>query len=153
MTRLERSTVIELPVGEVFAFVAHVENNLRWQPSLLEVEVVTDGPVGVGSWFWERRRVLGITVVSEYVIEEFEPPRRCSVRSVAGPLSFRIAYDLRPTVGGTLMNVVGEVTQQAIFGLAARAATGSADRELAANLRTLKRVLEEVEPPIEGAVA
>jgi hypothetical protein len=153
MPRFERSVVVELPVRDVFAFVACVENNLQWQPSLLEVAAVTDGPVGVGSRFWERRRVLGVPVVSEYVIEEFDPPRRCSARSVTGPVAFQVGYHLRPTAGGTLMTVAGDVTHNAICGLAARAATGSAHRELAANLRTLKRLLEEARPQIAGAVA
>jgi hypothetical protein len=153
MARVEHSVVIGRPVDEVFAFVTCVENNVKWQPSLLAAAADTAGPVGVGSRFRERRRVLGIPVESEYAIEEFDPPCRCAVRSLAGPLSFHVAYRLCPIADGTLMCVVGDVTQDAILGLPTTAATRLADRALAASLHTLKRVLEGGPAPIAGAVA
>jgi hypothetical protein len=152
MTTYSQSVVIELSVDHVFAFVTCVDNNPRWQPSLVETGAVKDGPADLGSRFWERRRFMGISVNSQYVIEEFDPPCLCAVRSVAGPMSFHVRYRLQPAGASTVMCVEGDLGRHGLPRLAVRAAALSAQRELATNLRTLKRALETVAAPLPDGV-
>jgi ligand-binding SRPBCC domain-containing protein len=142
METFEHRVVIDLPVEQVFSFVTSAVNNLEWQPSLLETRAVTRGPAGVGSRYRERRQIMGIPMASEYLVEEFDPPRRCAVRAVSGPISFRITYRLWPVEGSTVMDVEVVVAQHALPRLAVCAAVRSANRELATNLRALKALLE-----------
>jgi ligand-binding SRPBCC domain-containing protein len=142
MATLRHQVVIDLPVEQVFSFVTSAANNLRWQPSLQETWAMTRAPVGVGSRYGERRTFMGIPVASEYLVEEFDPPRGCAVRAVSGPISFRVTYRLRPSGGSTVMEVEGVVVAHALPRLAVGTAVRSVNRELATNLRALKAVLE-----------
>jgi ligand-binding SRPBCC domain-containing protein len=142
MATLKHQVVIDLPVEQVFTFVTSAANNLQWQPSLQATWAMTRAPVGVGSRYGERRTFMGIPVASEYLIEEFDPPRGCAVRAVGGPISFRVTYRLRPSGRSTVMEVEGAVIGHALPRLAVGAAVRSANRELAANLRALKVLLE-----------
>jgi ligand-binding SRPBCC domain-containing protein len=153
MATLEQRVVIDLPVEQVFSFVTSAANNLRWQPSLLETWAITRDPVGVGSRYGERRTFLGIPVASEYLVEEFDPPRRCAVRAVSGPLAFRVTYQLQPSGSSTVMEVEGVVVGHALPRLAVGAALRTANREMASNLQALKSVLERSTDLAGGHVA
>jgi len=74
--RIEVSQVIDRPVAEVFHWYAyeHVRNHPRWDPDL-ELEQVSDGPIGVGTLI-RRRNVRYGTPVEEFMeVVEFEPNR------------------------------------------------------------------------------
>lgn len=48
--KVQVSQVIDRPVDTVFQFIAHdhLRNHPRWDPDM-ELEQVTDGPIGVGT--------------------------------------------------------------------------------------------------------
>ena len=77
---------IERPVAEVFAYVTDPAKLHEWQTNTLEVEQLTDGPLGVGTRLREvhvagRRRMEQVVEVSAY-----EPGRRFDLDLVEGPL-------------------------------------------------------------------
>ena len=86
MVRIEGELVIKRPVDEVFDFVADERNEPRYNPRMASVELVSTGPIGVGSRFRATNRSIGRTV--EIVIEftAYERPRRLTV-----------SCDLRPS--------------------------------------------------------
>ena len=49
--RVELDVEIKRPVREVFDFLADVENNPKWAAEFVEVEKITDGPIGRGTTF------------------------------------------------------------------------------------------------------
>ena len=46
---LERSIHIGRPVGDVFASLTDVKNNVDWESNVVKMEYTSEGPVGVGS--------------------------------------------------------------------------------------------------------
>jgi hypothetical protein len=56
--RVQVSEVIDRPVAEVFHFYAreHVRNHPRWDPDM-QLEQVSDGPIGVGTIIRKCRRL------------------------------------------------------------------------------------------------
>ena len=48
--------VISRPIDEVFDFVADERNEPKYNPQMTLAEMVTQGPIGVGSKFPPRRR-------------------------------------------------------------------------------------------------
>jgi hypothetical protein len=58
--RLDRSAFIERPPADVFRFFAvnHVQNHPRWDPQM-ELEQVTEGPIGVGTVIRRRHTHYG----------------------------------------------------------------------------------------------
>ena len=70
------SKVIDRPVAEVFHFYAHehVRNHPRWDPDM-QLEQVTDGPVGIGTFIRRRNTHSGTPVEGTMEVVEFEPNR------------------------------------------------------------------------------
>lgn len=85
--RFEASQVIERPVAVVFRFFAddHVRNHPRWDPSL-ELEQVTDAPIGVGTTIRRRNRRYSTPVEETMEVVEFERERAMGTRIYGGPM-------------------------------------------------------------------
>lgn len=85
---LEVSTTIDRPVSTVWEFYAihHVENHPRWDPSL-ELEAMSDEPIGVGTVIRRRATRFGKTTDGTMEVTEFEPERAMRVRTQDGPMT------------------------------------------------------------------
>ena len=87
---LDVSTVVDRPVATVWKFYAvhHVENHPRWDPDL-ELEKLSDGPLGPGTLI--KRRNIRYETPTEGTMEvvEFEPEKVMGVRIQDGPIETR----------------------------------------------------------------
>lgn len=77
------------PLEEVFSFVTQVENDLKWQPEIQEVQVISPGPLGKGSLFREVRKTAGQAFDWEMEITEFIPNRLIWIRSIRGQFPYQ----------------------------------------------------------------
>jgi hypothetical protein len=84
------STVIDRPVAPVFRFYAyeHVRNHPRWDPDM-QLEQVSDGPIGVGTIIRRRNTHSGTPVEGTMKVVEFEPERAMGVVIHDGPAETR----------------------------------------------------------------
>jgi uncharacterized protein YndB with AHSA1/START domain len=74
--KIEASIEIDRPIAEVWRWYAvdHVRNHPRWNPDL-ELEQISDGPIGLGTKI-RRRTTMGESPVDgEMEVTEFDPPR------------------------------------------------------------------------------
>ena len=94
--KVQVSQVIDRPVAQVFQFIAHdhVRNHPRWDPDM-QLEQVTDGPIGVGTVIRRRHARSGTPVEGTMEIVEFEPNRAMGTVIHDGPLEMRgrIAFE------------------------------------------------------------
>ena len=107
---LDVSTVVDRPVATVWNFYAihHVENHPRWDPDL-ELEKLSDGPVGTGTLI--KRRNIRYETPTEGTMEvvEFEPEKVMGVRIQDGPIETRgRATFSAPTPNTTDMTIWAE---------------------------------------------
>jgi hypothetical protein len=84
--RVQVSEVIDRPVAEVFHFYAHehVRNHPRWDPDM-QLEQVSEGPIGVGTIIRRRKTHSGTPVEGTMEVVEFEPNRTMGVVIHDGP--------------------------------------------------------------------
>lgn len=84
--RVQVSKVIDRPVAEVFHFYAHehVRNHPRWDPDM-QLEQVSEGPIGVGTIIRRRNTHSGTPVEGTMEVVEFEPNRAMGVVIHDGP--------------------------------------------------------------------
>ncbi len=84
--RVQVSEVIDRPVAEVFHFYAHdhVRNHPRWNLDL-ELDQVSEGPIGIGTLIRRRNRHSGTPVEGTMEVVEFEPNRAMGVIIHDGP--------------------------------------------------------------------
>jgi hypothetical protein len=95
--KLEASEVIDRPAETVFDFVGvhHVANHPRWDLKL-ELEQVTDGPIGVGTVVRRRHTHSGEPIDGVMECVEFDPPRMIGFVIHDGPMEMSGAMSVAP---------------------------------------------------------
>lgn len=75
------STTVDRPVGDVWHWYAvdHVRNHPRWDPEM-ELEQISEGPVGLGTRIRRRNRHFDEPIEGEMEIVEWEPERVMGAR-------------------------------------------------------------------------
>ena len=142
MSKIERSIVIERPVHEVWDFVQDTRKDALWQTTLVESQVLTEGPRRVGTQVQEVRRFLGVQIPMTLELTEFEPKRKSSLKAVAGGIPLSGSYLLEPLDAGTKLTVTGQLEAHRLFKLAEPVFARMTSRELEASLGHLKDLLE-----------
>jgi Polyketide cyclase / dehydrase and lipid transport len=87
---LQVSYVIDRPLAQVFHFYAveHVHNHPRWDPDI-ELEQISDGPIGVGTLIRRWNSRSGTAVEGTMEVVEFEPNRALGMIIHDGPAEMR----------------------------------------------------------------
>lgn len=99
------SEVIERPVAEVFRLHAleHIRNHPRWDPQM-QLEQVSDGPIGVGTIIKRVNTHSGSPVEGTMEIVEFEPSQAMGMvihdgpHEMKGRATYEAASDDRTTL-------------------------------------------------------
>ena len=88
--QLQVSESIDRPVANVFHFFAeeHVRNHPRWDP-FMQLEQVSDGPIGVGTIIKRINSRSGTPVEGTMEVVEFEPNRSIGMLTHDGPVEIR----------------------------------------------------------------
>lgn len=96
---------IARPPQDVFDYVHDFERQKEWQAAIVEIEVVSQGPVGVGTKAVQTRRVPGGKRSFPYEVSEYDPPRRTGFRGTGGPVRPIGTMSFTPLEGGTRTRV------------------------------------------------
>jgi len=143
MIDVEASTVINRPVEAVFAFVADLENNPRWETNFVEVKRVSPEPLGVGTIYQCVLRVPGQRVTSRIEITEFTPNQRIAFRgdrpASAKPVG---SITFEPQGSGTKVTTLPRPEMGGVFKLLEPMMAGYIRRSNAKHLQNLKTLLE-----------
>ena len=78
---IRAETTIDRPVADVWRWYAveHVRNHPRWDPDM-ELEQISDGPMGLGTRIRRRNVRWGEPVEGEMEVVEWEPERAFGMR-------------------------------------------------------------------------
>ncbi len=107
--RTEHSVIIRRPVADVFAFVADLSNEQRWQPEIKEVTVTSPGPLQAGSTFREVRHTLGQEFVWDMRVTDYAAPSRICIASEGAATPYRGCRLFDPVPSGTRVTEQSEV--------------------------------------------
>jgi uncharacterized membrane protein len=144
---IKESVVINQPVSKVFDYVINKDNDHLWQTNVVEAQLTSQGPIGVGSNIRWVQRFLGKRFESNFEVVEFEPNKICRFRSTSGPIKSEGSYTFEGVEGGTKFTqsiMLGE-PQQGFFKIVDAISTKMYKRQLSAYLRNLKDLLEAKE--------
>ena len=142
MFTAESSIIISRPLEEVFAFVADQRNAPQWQDGLVEVRLLTEGPVGVGTkhavvrLFMDQR----LEISNEYIAYTFN--QKIAFKSTSGPIPFNAAYLVRPVAEGTHLTSVIQMQPEGLPAEIEAEMNNGLSREIEADLAVLKKLLE-----------
>jgi uncharacterized protein YndB with AHSA1/START domain len=141
MASFENTVTISRPVEDVFAFLADFENVPTWNYAIVETTKVSPGPVRVGTTYRQtrsapskrRRGLRGDRLRAD------QPTRGTRW---AGAVHGRVSYQLEPTGSGTRLTNAVDLVPSGLLSLVAPLATSRIKHAVAANLDTLKQLLE-----------
>jgi carbon monoxide dehydrogenase subunit G len=143
--RVEHTFRVARSPTDVFDFLADATNLPLWDGTGATVEVLTDGPPGLGTQIRQRGkalRLVGVEQVSELTV--FERPHRLASKGVTGPvLPIAGSYTLAPERDGTRVRFELAYPVTGIRRLLTPVVRRSAARELAHAYRRLTAVLED----------
>jgi len=143
---IDETVVIARPAAEVFDFLMVAENLPRWDSSMLECAQVGDEAVTVGTRYRGASKILGRRIEWITEVVEFTPCVRAASRSVAGPLTFTVSYEVSTGSAGTTLRyrLAAESGLGGAFGRAMEPIVRRAQTKVVrANLGTLASLLEQ----------
>jgi carbon monoxide dehydrogenase subunit G len=150
MARTEHTVVVERPPDEVFAFLTDLSSVPEWQSGAVEVrqpESEVGGGVGVGTKYVEVLKFLGRQFEATIEVTEYEPGRRFSIKTLSRPIPFQVQHTLEPSNGGgTKLHVTLEGEPGGLFKIAEPLVMRNAQRQVASDFATLKRLVETRTP-------
>lgn len=141
----EASIFINRPVDEVFAFVMDYTTHPQWSGAT-RVDLLTDGPPGVGTRVNYVGKFLGREMANESVITVFEPPQRMGYRIEMSGMNADALQTFQAENGGTRMTWAYEGNfsgLMSLFKFAEGIFRQQASKQMNTALENLKSVLEQ----------
>lgn len=93
---------IAAPPELVFDTVADSRNEPSYNPAMTDVELLTTGPIGLGTRFRARMGRAGMEMVVQ--LTEYDRPRRLGSRTTSSMMETSGALTFTPEAGGTMMS-------------------------------------------------
>ena len=78
MVKVERNITVTATIKEAFDFVADFRNLPKWNPNDESVELLTEGPLRLGSEFRIATSINDRKMILNYIIAEWGPPLRAT---------------------------------------------------------------------------
>ncbi len=141
MFHYETSILLPCPPQEVFAFLSDPQKLLLWQSSLLQSEMLTEGPLRVGSRFRELRRMGPRESEIRAEITDFETNRRLATRTETSPQA-TVRYALEPEDGGTRLHYEFGLRTAGLMRLVEPMIGSSIRKDSERDLQKLRELLE-----------
>jgi len=108
---------IERPPDRVWSYIMDFDKAPRWRNLVRKIEVVTPGPLAVGSQLKVTFDVRGSvrTVISD--VWSYEPGRRYGVRNTEQGLTGSFEYQLEPDATGTRVTFTCDIRPHGLMWL------------------------------------
>jgi hypothetical protein len=143
MDSFELSIVINRPIEDAFAFLANLENDVKWHSAFVEVRNMSGGSLGVGARFLVFEGLFGRRIGGAvYEVTEYEPDRSASWKTVSGPLQLKFRRTFERVDGGTRFAVRYEGEPRGFIKLAWPLITRMVKRMQGGDMRDLKALME-----------
>ena len=142
MARVEGEITINRPVEGVFDFVADERNELRYNPRMVRAELISEGPIGVGTRFRAELRTMGRTVPMTVEFTAYERPWRVGSLTSSAMMETEGALTFESIPGGTRMRWSWNVRPRGLLRLMSPIVGAVGRRQERRIWGRLKRLLE-----------
>lgn len=147
MSNLNIECWIDAKPERVFQVVTDIANLPEHVEAIQSVEVLTDGPVGVGTRFRETRIMLKREASEEMEFTSFDPPKAFTLEANSRGAKYITTYTIEPQNNGTLLSITFDATAASPVARVASALLmpflkGAIRRAVEADLENFKHVAE-----------
>lgn len=101
MAQITLEKQVRAPIQRVFAVATNLRDAPKNIPAITKMEVLTEGPVRLGTRFRETRKMFGREATEEMEITAFDPPRSMSVGCESHGCRYRSGFRFDQRDGGT----------------------------------------------------
>jgi carbon monoxide dehydrogenase subunit G len=105
MTEVVLVRTISAPPERVFAVISDFARAAERIRGIDRVEMLTPGPVGIGTRFRETRTMFGRPASEEMTVASFDPPRGYQLLAESHGSRYETEFDLSPVEGGTQLRM------------------------------------------------
>jgi len=105
MPGFDLTHTVAAPLPAVFAAFTDFENAPKRIPDIVRVEMLTPGPVGVGTSFRETRKMFGKECAQTMTVTAFEADRLIELSAAACGMEFTTRFTFEPDGGKTRVDV------------------------------------------------
>ncbi|MBX9589472.1 MAG: SRPBCC family protein [Hyphomonadaceae bacterium] len=144
--RIIVDSLVAAPPDTVFAAAVDIADWPRFISGIQKVELLTPGPIAVGTRFRETRIMFGRAATEEMTLAELQPPRRFLLTAFSHGTAYRTGRLFEPHAVGTrvILSFEGQPTTllARLFAPLATRFKGTVQRHLDADLVDLKREAE-----------
>ena len=110
MNRLEVRRHVAASLEAVFTRAADFANAADTISAITKMEMLTEGPVGVGTRFRETRLMFGREATEEMTVAAFDPPRSYLLHAQSHGSDYRSQMSFEPNGDGTDVVMTFEAT-------------------------------------------
>ncbi len=97
-----------------FRVFADIPNTATMIAGIDSIEMLSEGPVGIGTRWRETRIMMGKVATEEMWVTGFDPPRSYVVEAESHGTHYHSRYDFEPAEGGTRVTLRFEGRPQSI---------------------------------------
>lgn len=97
--------LVEADPEITFRVFADIPNATSMIAGIENIEMLTDGPVGIGTRWRETRMMFGKAATEEMTVTAFDPPRSYTAAAENRGTHYHSRYDFEPAEGGTLVTL------------------------------------------------
>jgi uncharacterized membrane protein len=137
------SITINRPPEQVYGFLADLQNIPKWEGEVLEVKVLTEGPIRLGTKFTEKVKMPMKTFTAQCEVTGLDPQKRMAFRAVSPFMQYEGEYRVSPAEQGTLVEVDAKASFSGFWKLMEGMFKGEIMKEVQTKLGTLKSVIEQ----------
>ncbi len=105
MAKFSLSTHIAAPPDVVFPLLSDLQHAAENISGIEQLEILTDGPMDVGTRFRETRTMFGKQATEEMLVTAFDEPHGYTVECDSCGAHYVAAYELIPDIWGTTVNL------------------------------------------------
>jgi hypothetical protein len=151
MLDVQCTQVVRRPIEVVWRYVAeeYFAHHSSWDPAVVGMRRLGDGPLGVGTEGVEEARRMGRVQRTRFRVTDVDRPRRFAFTDVDGPFALDRSYSFAPHADGTQVTFRFTMSPRGamrlIFPLMRRAIA----RQVRANIGRLPAAVEKAELPSE----
>ncbi len=143
MINLISNKLIYRPVKQVFDFISIPENDFQWQYGILKSAQISEGGIGVGTFFRSIGHFMGRRIEGTFEVTEYEPNKKYGFKSLSGPLHSQTLYTFELAGGATKVNISTQASATNVFQSDEGLLEKKMKKQLKENLELLKDILEQ----------
>lgn len=155
MAKFSMSEHVTAPPEVVFEVASDFHNAAENVQGIDSLEVLTDGPIGVGTRFRETRVMLGKASTEEMEVTAFDPPHSYVVETESCGCHFRCEYRFVGDISGTNLRLTMDTSAISLFAKLMSPLSalmmGPMKKCIAADLEDVKSVAESRARQLENA--